>query len=201
MPLIRILLSPDPDGGGGLSEEPDLDLVTVPRSELEALRSQAAEGPRSAREELEAVHARELGARERRASELERSLKEALRDRELATALAGRPLVAGAVPQLLKLWRDEFDVVEERGEYRVVARDGRPVVELVADRLGGPDYAHFRLPTSRGGTAAQGAGRAATPGVAAPGPRTLGEAAIRRWQESAARAGAAPAPIGLGRRR
>lgn len=194
------MMPTDPNPNTQCADGPDWDgppeaaeLVPVPRSELEALRS--------AREERDASHARELEARERRAAELERSLKEAMRDRELATALAGRPLVSGAVPQLLKLWRDEFDVVEERGAYRVVARDGRAVAEAVAERLGGPEYAHFRLPTTRGGTAAQGAGRTSAPAAAAPAARTLGEAAIRRWQEAAARAAGAPGPIGLGRRR
>src|SRR3954470_11845632 len=81
----------------------------------------------------EAAHAREIAAFESKAAEWERAFKSALRDRELATALAGRPLVPGAVPQLIKLWRDEFDVHEDRGEFKVSARDGRGVGQAVAE--------------------------------------------------------------------
>ena len=78
-----------------------------------------------------------------------------VRDRELATALAGKPLVAGAAAQLIRLWRDDFDVYEEDGRYKVAARDGRTVARSVADWLASPEYSHFCLPSSRGGTGAR----------------------------------------------
>src|SRR5205823_1195055 len=119
------------------------DLVTIPRSELLALRAS-----RERQEEL----ACEASDRARKASDWERACKEAIRDRELATALAGRPLVPGSASQLIQLWRDDFDVIEVAGELRAVSRDGRPVMKAVIDRLSEPEYAHFSPPTSRGGS-------------------------------------------------
>ena len=134
--------------------------------------------------------------------DLETAYRQALRDRELATTLAGKPLVSGAVAQLLKLWRDDFDVYEESGEYKVAARDGRTLAEWVGERLGGPDYAHFCLPTSRGGSGSKGlsqSGAGATDGVGS-GPRTLGEAVVSQWRDSASARIAGPkAPAGWGR--
>jgi hypothetical protein len=152
--------------------------------------------------EREAAHAREITEKERKAAEWERSYKAALRDLELATALAGRPLVPGAASQLIKLWRDDFDVYEEQGVLKVASRDGRAIVQAVAERLAGSEYAHFCQPTSRGGTAQSGPTRTANAGPAVSVPRTLGEAAILRWREGADRqAEGTGAPIGLHPRR
>ena len=120
---------------------------------------------------------------------------------DLATALAGRPLVAGATTQLLKLWRDDFDVIEEDGKHRVCSRDGLTIDQAVAERLASAEYAHFCLPSSRGGAWAPDAKRAAKSGHADV-PKNLGESVALRWREqSAARAGFPSKPIGLGRRR
>ena len=65
----------------------------------------------------------------------------------LLTALAGRPLVAGATTQLLKLWRDDFDVIEEDGKHRVCLCDGLTIDQAVAERLASAEYEpHFCLP-------------------------------------------------------
>ncbi len=174
-------------GVAGLDDE----VVTISRAELEELRSLArasrsvgSAGDAAARRE-EAL-ARELAARDRKVADLESSYRKALRDRELATALAGRPLVAGAASQLITLWRDDFDVYEESGEYKVAARDGRAVAQWVADRLKGDDHAHFCLPSSRGGSGAKGLSQSGPSGGAAPAAKTLGEAVISQWRESAA---------------
>jgi hypothetical protein len=145
--------------------------------------------------------ARELAARERKLSELESAYLGAVRDRELATALAGRPLVAGAAAQLVKLWRDEFEAYEEGGLFKVATRDGRPVAQVVGEWLGTPEFAHFCLPTSRGGVGGKEVNRpSAVP--AAPAPRNLGEAVVMRWREaSAARPDNLLKPIGLRRHR
>lgn len=148
----------------------------------------------------EAHLARELAEQQRRASEWERSYRSALRDVELATALAGRPLVPGAAAQLVKLWREDFDVFEERGATKVAARDGRSVAQTVAERLAAPEYAHFCQPASRGGSATPGS-RPGSSSPVSPAPRTLGEAAIARWRESAGRQDEGAAPIGLHPRR
>lgn len=183
------------------------ELVTISRWELDALRFRAA-GAQTADfppvDEVQPVAdpvpppAQE--SRDPRIAELERAYKGAIRDRELATALAGRPLVPGAAAQLIKLWRDDFDAYEEAGEVKVVARDGRTVAKAVAERLAEGEYAHFCPSTTRGGASARGMGR--TPGAgASSSPRTLGEAAIQRWREAgASRPDPASGPIGLRRR-
>lgn len=205
MPQSRILMSPAEDQSGG---GPTEDLVTITRAEFEALRASAAAGPaRFVPEEAEAAerardaaHARELAERDRKAADWEGAFRTALRDRELATALIDRPLVSGAAPQLIRLLREEFDVIEDGGEFKVSDRQGRPVGQAVAERLASPEYAHFRRPPSRGGTATPGASRVAR-AAEPPAPKTLGEAALARWQEAATRGTPPTAPIGLGRRR
>jgi hypothetical protein len=145
--------------------------------------------------------AREIAARDRRLADLEQAFRGAVRDRELATALAGRPLVSGAASQLLKLWRDDLDVFEEDGGYKVAAKDGRAVAQAVGEWLASPEFAHFCLPTSRGGTGARGGNR--PPADAAPGgPKNLGEAVVMKWREaSTARPENLLKPIGLRRHR
>src|SRR4051812_31105871 len=146
MRLCLVLRSPESETGGGpLTDE----FVTISRAELDELRSKAVgrspsdgefDHSASARAEMaevlksrEAVHSREIAERERKAAELERAYKSALRDRELATALVGKLLVPGAASQLIQLWRDDFEVVDEGGEIRVLSRDGRAVDRAVAD--------------------------------------------------------------------
>jgi hypothetical protein len=219
-------IRPAPDGAEGGTASPGDD-VTISRAELDALRARAgsvapaepSEGaldpgrsgetpdpvsrrPDPATRGREAQLERDLAARDRRLAELERSCKAAVRDRELATALAGKPLVDGAAAQLIKLWREEFDVYEEEGGYKVSARDGRTVVQVVADWLASPEYAHFCLPTSRGGTGARGANRPSVGAAAPSAPRNLGESIVMKWrEESAARPNNLLKPIGLRRHR
>ena len=214
MRLSRILRSPDfGSEGGGLDDE----LVTITRAEFDELTARTvgdrsaksdSDGPTVARSELvealkarEAVHSRDLASREQKAAELDRAYKGALRDRDLATALVGRPLVPGAAAQLIKLLRDDFEVVDEAGEIRVVSRDGRGVDESLGERLAGPEFAHFCLPSSRGGTGSKGQNRSASPAPRPAAPKNLGEAILDRWRESAARPESSPAPSGWGRRR
>jgi hypothetical protein len=214
MRLCQILRSPDFElDGGSLADE----LVTISRAELDELRAKAGEGSPSkpdlsesspARSDFaevlkarEAAHGLEIAARDQKAADLERAYKAALRDRELATALVGKPLVAGAAAQLIKLWRDDFEVVDEDGEIRILARDGRGVEQAVAERLAGPEFAHFCLPSSRGGTGARGQNRSASSAPPPAGPRTLGEAVVMQWREASSRAEGPPSPAGWGRRR
>ena len=215
MSLFRILL--DPGDGEGASASSG-DLVTISRSELDALRASADPDPArgatanpdgsDARSEFDRILREresalmdEIAARDRRVSELERACRAALRDRELATALAGKPLIPGAASQLIKLWRDDFDVDDEGGEDRVTSREGRTVGQAVAERLSSAEYAHFCLPKSRGGAGARDANRPAAT-VAVNTPKNLGEAVLLNWRkEAATRTGDPSKPIGLGRRR
>ena len=196
-------------GVAGLDDE----VVTIGRAELEELRALALSATRPGREgradepagaaaaRREEALAKELAARDRRVADLESAYRKALRDRELATALAGKSLVSGAAGQLIKLWREDFDVYEESGEYKVAARDGRTVAQWVAERLGGTDYAHFCAPSTRGGAGAKGLSQSGEAGGAAPAAKTLGEAVISQWRESAAgRAATTTGLTGWGRR-
>jgi len=180
--------------------------VTISLAELESLRAAAggsrARGGRPAPDGPDAATARELAARERRIAELESVCKSAVRDRELATALAGRTLAAGAAGQLVKLWRDEFDVFEQDGSYRVASRDGRSVSQAVGDWLASSEYAHFTLASSRGGSGARDANRPAAPGPGVTLPKNLGEAVVMKWrEESVTRPDSLLKPIGLRRNR
>ncbi|MEO6808393.1 MAG: hypothetical protein ABI353_04705, partial [Isosphaeraceae bacterium] len=147
MSQYRILKSPDPDDGGATIVD---DQVTLTRAEYDALQASSLVPEPGNAEESAALA---------KSDSWERAFKETLRERELAKALAGRPLVPGGAEQLIKLWRDDFDVIEEGGEFKVSGRDGRRVSEAVAERLSSPEYAHFCPPTSRGGTASGLSGR------------------------------------------
>jgi len=92
----------------------------------------------------------------------------------------------GRLGNLIKLWSDDFDVYEESGEYKVVSRDGRPVSQLGRERLGGPEFAHFCLPSSRGGSGARGLSQSGAAARVTPATLTLGEAIISQWRESPA---------------
>jgi hypothetical protein len=201
---------PSPTAGEGSAASTE-ELVTISKAELEALfaRADATGTHRHSPEEAEpggrdreSELTRELSERDRRLAELDRACKLAVRERELATVLAGKPLVSGAAAQLVKLWRDDFDAYEEDGGYKVTARDGRPVGQVVAELLATPEYSHFCLPTSRGGTGAQGASRPQDAVVNPKGPKNLGEAVVMKWrEESATRPDNFLKPIGLRRRR
>ena len=218
--LILRSLDPEPGGGGGVAGGGAVaaadEVVTISRVELDELRARIAAAAGSGsqhdgkREEWaealkarDAEYSREIAASERKTVALEQAYKAALLDRELATALVGKPLVPGAAAQLIRLWRDAFEVIDGDGDgaIRVVSREGRSVDQAVADRLSGPEFAHFCLPSSRGGTGHRGQNRSATPAPAPPAPRTLGEAVLHQWREASARQLAAPGSPGWGRRR
>ena len=198
-------------GGCGMADEAPADdeVVTITRAELDELRRAASHPAPEARDDRpdEALrvgaltHERELAEAARRSAELERAYKAALRDRELATALVGKALVPGAATQLISLWRDAFEVVDDDGAIRVVSKEGQAVDRAVADRLSSPEFAHFCLPSSRGGTAQRGQNRSSNPAPAPAAPRTLGEAVVRQWREAAAGQVAGSRPTGWGRTR
>jgi hypothetical protein len=187
------------EGAETAASEPEIEVETetrvAPTSEAEARRRTSASAAKSM--------VAELAERTVRLAAAERAAREAVRDRELTAALAELPLVRGGVGQLVKLLRDE---VETTAEGRVRARDGRSVAAAVADWLARPEYAHFRMPASRGGSAVPGGtSRAASirggEEAAAAEPRNLGEAAILRWRAAASGSSGPEAPIGLHRRR
>ena len=199
------------------------EFVTISRAELEILKSSfRATGDKALRElsqtEIEPAprnsraadrefgsetpSKKELEERDQRVASLEKMCREAVRDRELATMLAGKPLVAGAAAQLIKLWRDEFDVYEEDGTFKIAARDGRKPAQVINEWLTSVDYSHFCLPSSRGGTGARDSNRPASTPQLPEAPKNLGEAIVRKWrEESVSRVDGMSKTIGLKRRR
>ncbi|RUL89606.1 hypothetical protein [Tautonia sociabilis] len=204
----RILLNPEAGEGGATAgaatareagpgpEAPDPGSASDPSP---------ADASRAAEERLRTLERRfdeERSRLARKAEDWERACKTALKEKELAAALAGRPLVRGAAAQLIALWRDELEVVDEADRLRVRSRDGRSVEDAVASWLAGPDYSHFVRPASRGGTAPPGDSRSASSAPAASPPRTLGETVLQQWREAVqASRRELGVPIGLGRRR
>ncbi len=145
---------------------------------------------------------REIASRDKRVADLEGMCKSAVRERELAILLSGKPLVPGAAAQLIKLWRDEFDVFEENGAYKVATREGRAVEQVVTEWLASPEYSHFCLPASRGGTGARDASKPSRAVASENLPRNLGEVIVMKWrEESASQPDALLKPIGLRRHR
>ena len=201
MLMYRIVMDPEATEGGVSAEDSGRFRLAVEAPEPSAERALLEARLKA----VESAHAEQLAEQVRKAAALERAYKAVVIERELATVLAGRPLVAGAAAQLVKLWRDEFEVIEEGATSRVVAGDGRAAAAVIVERLASAEYAHFSPSNSRGGTAARVAAPALGGGVgsrgAEPTPRNLGEVTIRRWLEDAARSGAGSPPIGLNRRR
>ena len=214
---------PTPSDESTEGAAPPEGFVTISREELEALRLRAETAEDAERSDPQSRSRRagdveesndgasrardarlteEIGVRDRRLAELERAYRSAVRDREVATVLAGRPLVSGAASQLIKLWREELDVYDDGGVYRVSARDGRPVAQAVNEWLASPEYSHFCLPPSRGGAGARDASRPASAPSGTGAPKTLGEAVVMRWRDEAnARPNNLLKPIGLRRHR
>ena len=208
---------------GALDQDTSEEFVTISRAELEILKSRSRATADSALRELsppetgpatrgsgavdrdlgsETPSKKELEARDQRLASLEKMCKEAVRDRELATMLAGKPLVPGAAAQLIKLWRDEFDVYEDEGAFKIAARDGRKPAQVISEWLTSDDYSHFCLPSSRGGTGARDANRPASTPQSPEAPKNLGEAIVMKWrEESVSRVDGLAKPIGLKRRR
>lgn len=162
LPLDRGEPGPEPERAGVEPAEPSLAVDPVPAEPSDATPDETP-SPRSGREQ---------------------ALLSAVLERELALALAGRPLVPGAANQLVRLWRDEFVVTEhEAGRFRVGTADGQPLAQAVDAWLSRPEYAHFSRATARGGTAAPGGTRTDPVGGSSP-PRTLGEALLQQWQQA-----------------
>lgn len=200
MPRHRLHMMSN-EGGMGVSEDDDSSAVGEINdpSDLEMAGVPAGEA-RGFREEREGELTRMIAERERLLAEREKSFRGVILERELAVALAGRALVPGAAPQLMKLWREEFDVVEEAGEYRVLSRDGKSVNRAVEEWLASAEYSHFRPARSRGGSGTQGAQNdsAVDPGRTA---ETLGDSIVRKWLDTSGARTNGQGAIGLGGRR
>jgi len=132
---------------------------------------------------------RELaGARADRSMIEERAKRYAL-DGEVSRVLASHPLVPGAVDQLTRLLRSEFQVEPAGDSFAVRTPTFVSVNDHIAAILAKPEYAHFvRASNPGGGTggvspAGQTAPTQAAQQAAPEAPRTLSDAIILTMKE------------------
>ncbi len=108
-------------------------------------------------------------------------------DGDMARELAGQKLVPGAAEQLCHLWRSQL-VAEPHGDsYRVQTPTFQSVKDFVSTQLAQPNYAHFLMPGTSGGTGGTAGGGLSSPTPSANAtpavePKTLGEAVILHMQ-------------------
>ena len=125
----------------------------------------------------------ELAAERARPKDLEERSKRYALDRELALALASKPLVAGGAEHLTRLLRDDFQVAPAGDSFVVQSKDFRSVGDYLGAMLGRPEYQCFvRSNNPTGGSGAQGGGLGrpdspANPAVDAT-PQTFSDAVI-----------------------
>lgn len=118
-------------------------------------------------------------------------------ERELALALSGQALLPGVTSQLMRLMREKV-VAEPDGSkgFQVKATDGRPLADAVKDWLLSPEYSHFRVAASRGGTAIRSETSATDRSVpSSAAPKNLNEIVIQQWRQRAARPGISDAGV------
>lgn len=132
-------------------------------------------------------YAREVQERESRLSNLERTFRATLLEKEVTTALASFPLVPGAAKQLTTLLRPEFEVIEAGGQFRVQTRTLESVSEFLKSRLNSSEYEHFLKPSGTAGTGAAGAHQTLpNHRQAPPPPATPDEQIFAAWRSQQA---------------
>jgi hypothetical protein len=130
----------------------------------------------------------------------EHRYRESARDQALTEALAatGLSLTKGASTQLLKLWRDDFEVVEASdGSIKVQTKDWKTPAQVVKERLATEDYANFVLAGSKGGSGGGGGNRPNATALDPDKPLSLLEKIVARKAAEAAKASPGGRPIGL----
>lgn len=118
-------------------------------------------------------------------------------ERELALALSGQALLPGVTNQLMRLMREKV-VAEPDGSkgFQVKATDGRSLADAVKDWLLSPEYSHFRVAASRGGTAIRSETSATDRSVpTSAAPKNLNEIVIQQWRQRASRPGISDASV------
>jgi hypothetical protein len=131
--------------------------------------------------------AREVSERDTRIAHLDRTFKSTLLEKELATALSSFPLVPGAAKQLTALLRDEFEVAESNGQFRVQTRTLEAVSDFLRDQLTGPEYEHFLKPSGSPGSGARGGAQTPPNHRANPTPSSPDDEVFARWQATQSR--------------
>lgn len=189
---MRLLLDPTAtDGGSEVTSTPPAPTTPVTPSgpdpavlsELAAARSrlrefEAKEAQRKSDEQKaederrrkagefkEMIEARDadLATARAKAQEAEGRSKASIRTSTLATALAGHNLREGAAGDLVKLWADDFLTEADGDGWKVTAKDGRSVADVVNERLNSTRYAAFVKSDAKGGGGNQQGGGSAAP--------------------------------------
>lgn len=161
--------TPKPDPITPLIEE--LTALRLEKMEREAEAKRQAEASRIAEserlasagklKELMDRYEQDRKASEEKARQAEAKFRQTVLERELAAALAGQKIRPGTADQLMKLWRDDFEVIDANGRYEVRSKDLKTPAQVAAERLASPEWDHFVPAEHRGG---------ANPGGAQPQP-------------------------------
>lgn len=101
-----------------------------------------------------------LATETKRAADAEERSKSYALDSQLAMAFSGHDLYEGSAEDLSELWRKDFEVVPDSDKWTVRSKDGRPVKDVIAERLALPRYLNHVKATSRSGS---GGGNGNTP--------------------------------------
>lgn len=99
-----------------------------------------------------------LAAETKRAADAEERSKSYALDSQLAMAFSGHDLYEGSAEDLSVLWRKDFEVVLDGDKWAVRSKDGRPVKDVIAERLALPRYSNHVKATSRSGASGGGGG-------------------------------------------
>lgn len=97
-----------------------------------------------------------LAAETKRAADAEERSKAYALDSQLAMAFSGHDLYEGSAEDLSELWRKDFEVTADGDKWTVRAKDGRPVKDVIAERLSLPRYSNHVKATSRSGAGGGG---------------------------------------------
>lgn len=194
---MRILYDPAPTEGGGTETPPTPETkpVSAPTvdpalmQEIATLRSQvreltAQDAERKATEQkAEDERRRKAGefdqilkdrdekaaAAERKATEATERARSYARNEALAKALSSHNLREGSADDLMELWSKEFTAEPVGDSWRVIAKDGRSVADVIGERLKSDRYAnHLKAEGRSGGGGQQGGGNAAPTGNQGP---------------------------------
>lgn len=130
------------------------------KTERERLRIEAEEKKLVEKGEYEKLikqRDERLAAETKRAVDAEERSKSYALSSQLAIAFSGHDLYPGSAEDLSKLWRDDFEAVPDGDGFVVRAKDGRPVKDVIAERLATERYSNHVKATSRS-SAGGGAG-------------------------------------------
>lgn len=112
-------------------------------------------------------------------------------ERELAISLSGQSILPGVATQLMRLFRDKVVVqADESQGWAVRSNDGRLLNDAVKEWLQSPEYQHFRVASTKGGTAQRTETNAVNKTVHNNLPvKSLNELVINQWKQRSSASG------------